>query len=77
MKFNKSAESDFWYVDCDGDLLGVVRRYRDGIGYFFDQNHLVVCSTNQMKKIAEFMESIEKQSGIDTTSTFTSNSDIK
>lgn len=74
MKFNKSAESAFWYVGFDNDnAAGKIEVFRDQI-VFESGLYYRRLTTKEMREITEFMENIERESGIDTTSTFKSNS---
>ncbi len=74
MKFNKSAESDHYYVEReDGDPLGIIRKSSFVNGYHFEQNRMHVTYSMEMKDITKFMLKLERESGIDTTSTFTTN----
>lgn len=74
MKFNKSEESDKWYVGFDNDrAAGVI--YKMSHGFHFDQLNHIVLSAQFMRPIVEFMEELERQHDISTTSTFTSNED--
>jgi len=75
MKFNKSAESDFYYVGDDqnnavGKILTIFFK-----GCFFQPRDNHTLSTKQMSEIFDFMIHLEKDLGIDTASTFTSNED--
>jgi len=72
MKFNKSAESDFWYVgDEDDTHMGTIRQEK-GILKFQSSIFCRKLTTKEMFEIAGFMLTQEKELGIDTTSTFTS-----
>ena len=76
MKFNKSAESDFWYVEGDDGLcIGRIKQYENSARFIFEPTGLMSdINFDQMMKIANFLKKLEKEHGIDTTSTFTSNS---
>lgn len=77
MKFNKSAESDyFWYVgDEHGYHYGKIIKSKLGLGYCFEQSNLSNPLTEKhLEKILTKVKELNRESGIDTTSTFKSNS---
>ena len=85
MKFNKSAESDieFYYVGFDDDsYAGEIILVHKIVGnstvsefYFFAGDEML--NANQMYEISDKLGILNLRLSIDTTSTFTSNQDIK
>lgn len=73
MKFNKSEESDYYYVEGDdGNVHGKI--ILDGNYIYFDQGLAKKSNSKELKIISDFMTGLEFAFSIDTTSTFTSNS---
>ena len=73
MKFNKSADSDFWYVAYDSDFhAGKIIILNDHV--YFESRGFSTYTAIDLLQISNKIDDIEKQYGIDTTSTFTSNS---
>ena len=72
MKFNKSAESDHYYVGFDSDLFaGNIVKLKSRNGYIF-KSHLCYFDETDLDQISAKIKELDKQLGIDTTSTFTS-----
>lgn len=73
MKFNKSAESDFWYVEQElsGRCLGKVQKSIYGF-YVFLPNQGYGFGEKECLDLNKFIKNINKQLGIYTTSAFTS-----
>jgi len=76
MKFNKSAESDLWYVgdDYDRSIGRIIRTFLeyDCEQYLFEPNGLYFLSDSSLDQISAKIKELNRESGIDTTSTFTS-----
>ena len=74
MKFNKSAESDFWYVGDEFDRhLGKIIKNEFYRSYSFAPSILISSLPEQhIEPILAKIKELNRESGIDTISTFTS-----